>query len=118
MALRNREGTPVDPVPFLVVAALCFLMSFSFGPVYGLTLGLSLSQALVGSGVVFVATSSGAYHRLVWTARPDLRGEVPPEYRLQRLFYAIIALALVLLLIFLPLVWYTGFPWEMPTPLP
>ncbi|WP_256360031.1 hypothetical protein [Haloprofundus sp. MHR1] len=40
MRLGNREGTPVDAVPFLVTTSLTFALTFAFGPAYGLSLGL------------------------------------------------------------------------------
>ena len=96
---RNREGTAVDPVPFLVVSGLSLLGSLSFVPVYCLTLGLP-AHVSVGSGVaVFLGLSALAYHRMVWTARPDLRGEVPPGLRLQGLVYGVLVVAGVLLLL-------------------
>ena len=96
---RNREGTAVDPVPFLVVSGLSLVGSLSFVPVYCLTLGLPMSVS-VGAGVaVFLGLSAVAYHRMVWTASPGLRGEVPPEMRLQRLVYGALVVVGVLLLL-------------------
>ena len=96
--LRNREGTKVDPVPFLVVSGLSLLGSLSFVPVYCLSLGLSVPVS-AGAGVaVFLGLSAVAYHRMVWTHRPDLRGEVPAAIRLQRLVYGVLVVAGVLLL--------------------
>jgi hypothetical protein len=37
-----------------------------------------------------------AYHRLVWRARPELRGEIPPERRLLGLFYLALLVVSVL----------------------
>ena len=102
MKLTNRRGTPVDPVPFLVVASLAFLVSFSYGPIYCMALGLSLSWALAVSALVFSLTTGAAYHRLVRTARPELRGEVPAAKRLQRLVYAAIVVVALLALLSLP----------------
>ncbi|WP_101298067.1 hypothetical protein [Halegenticoccus soli] len=100
---RNRRGTPVDPVPFLVVTALAFLVSFAFGPMYGRALGFPFSTAFGGSVAAFALLTAVAYYRLIWTARPDLRGEVPAQQRLLRLFYAMALLALLVLLLALPL---------------
>lgn len=100
--LRNDEGVPVDAVPFLVVLAMGFLVSFSFGPMYGMALGWSLELAVVASGVVFVATGAGAYFRLVRQARRELREEVPATQRLRRLFYAALALVVIMLGLALP----------------
>jgi hypothetical protein len=100
--LTNRHGMLVDPVPFLVVSSLAFLVSFSYGPIYLLALGLSLPVALAVSGVLFVCATGAAYHQMdqmVLTTRPALRGEIPPERRLRRLVYAVVVgLALVVLL--------------------
>ena len=97
--LSNREGTRVDPVPFLVVSGLSLVGSLSFVPVYCLSLGLSMPVS-VGAGVsVFLGLTAVAYHRMVWTARPELRGEVPPGLRLQRLVYGVLVAAGVLLLL-------------------
>jgi hypothetical protein len=59
---RNRDGRPVDPVPFVVVAGLGGMLALSVGPLYGLAYGLSLRVAL--------AVAAGAYHQLVRGARP------------------------------------------------
>lgn len=96
MRLGNRDGTPVDAVPFLVAASLAFALTFAFGPAYGLTLGLSLPVAVAASGVVFVVAAVGAYHRLVWTANPVIRQEVPADVRLLELFYVVAAVFLLL----------------------
>jgi low temperature requirement protein LtrA len=100
--LTNRHGTPVDPVPFLVVAALAFLVSFSCGPIYLLALGLSLPTALAVSGVFFVLATGAAYRRMVLTARPELRGEIPAERRFRRLVYAAVVGVALLALLSLP----------------
>ncbi|MFB6123782.1 MAG: hypothetical protein ABEJ78_10030 [Haloferacaceae archaeon] len=103
MKLRNRRGTAVDPVPFLVVAAMAFLVSFSYGPIYCHAVGLRGAAVLGVPAGAFLVACGVAYHRLVWTARPDLRGEVPAERRLARLFYAALAGILVLVGLTLPL---------------
>lgn len=90
MALRNDRGTPVDPVPFLVMALLAFTISYSYGPLYLMALGLDLGSALLACGVVTVAAVLAAYHRYVRRARPDLRAEVPAALRLRRFFYGVL----------------------------
>lgn len=90
MQLRNSRGTPVDPVPFLVVTATAFAVSYSYGPLYLMALGMELAAALLTCGAVVAAATAGAYHRYVWRARPDLRGEVPVAARLRRLFYGVL----------------------------
>lgn len=100
---RNQLGRRVDPVPFLVATGLAFLGTFSFLPVYCLTLGLSIPVTGVVSVGVFAGLAAVSYHRLVWTARPEFRGEIPPEQRLIRLFYVALSatVALVGLTLFL-----------------
>ncbi len=100
---RNKHGTPIDPVPFLVVVLLGFTICFSYGPPYLTTLGFSITESLVISGGVVVGIGGIAYHRYVWTARPDLRAEIPAATRIQRLFYAVIAGVALLALLALPL---------------
>ncbi|MFB6130036.1 MAG: hypothetical protein ABEJ28_04340 [Salinigranum sp.] len=103
MQLRNRRGTPVDPVPFLVVVGMAFLFAFTLGPGYCLALGLGIHGALAGSLAAFAVAVAGAYYRLVWTARPDLRGEIPGTVRLQRLVYAVLLFGLLILGLSLPM---------------
>lgn len=102
--LQNRFGTPVDPVPFLVVSVLGFTVSFSVGPIYAMELGASLSTALVGAALTTAAVAVAAYHRYVWTERPELRGEIPAEDRFQRLVYGMVAGFLAVALLALPIV--------------
>jgi hypothetical protein len=91
--LRNRAGRAVDPVPFLVVTGLSFLGCYSFFPVYCLSFGLSVSAAVAVTTAVFLALAGGAYYRLVWTARPEVRSEVSPGLRLEYIFYGALAVA-------------------------
>ena len=102
MKLTNRHGTPVDPVPFLVVSSLSFLVSFSYGPIYLLALGCSFPVAVALSGILFALATGAAYHRMVLTTRPELRGEIPPEDRLRRLMYAAAVVVALLALLSLP----------------
>lgn len=96
---RNRDGDPVDPVPFLVVTGFALLGSFTFVPVYCLALGVSMEYS-VGTGVlVFGTLTAVAYHRMVWESRPELLGEVPAETRLLRLVYGALVVGGVLLLL-------------------
>jgi hypothetical protein len=88
MAVRNRWGTAVDPVPFLVVAATAFATCYSFGTVYLLAFDLSLRVALAGATAVFALAVLAAYHRLVWTYRPAAREEVPVGVRFERVVLA------------------------------
>ena len=103
MALRNDRGTPVDPVPFLVVVLLAFTVSYSYGPLYLMALGLDLGTALVACGLVTLLAGLAAYHRYVRRARPDLRGEIPAALRLRRFFYGVLLGVAVLAGLALPL---------------
>ncbi|WP_236035360.1 hypothetical protein [Haloarcula rubra] len=102
--VHNRDGTPVDPVPFLVVSGLGFAVSFSFGPIYVMALGASLPMALSVAALVTGLTAAVAYHRYVWTERPSLRGEIPAEARFRRLLYGVVAGFLAVAALALPLV--------------
>ena len=88
MGPRNYRGREIDPVPFLVVVGLVFLVSYSYFPITLLEIGLSLPLALGVTTVGFLSTTVIAYHRLVWTARPELRSEIPLGHRLRGFFYA------------------------------
>jgi hypothetical protein len=103
MRLRNRDGEAVDAVPFVVVSGLAVAVCYSFGPPYCAAFGLSWPAAIAVSTAVLGCLVAGAYYRLVWTTDPYLRREIPPAYRLRRLFYAAAALALLLVLLSLPL---------------
>jgi len=98
---RNRHGEAVDPWPFVVVAGTGVLPVLSFGPLYLTALGLSLSPAVGVSLAVGAAVVVCAYHRLVYTRRPDVVG--PAGDRFARLFYAILVLVGVFALLALPL---------------
>lgn len=103
MHLRNDRGVPVDPVPFIVVFALGFLVCYSFGPPYLMALGFTLVQALGLTTGVFAGVTAVAYHRLVWNARPEVRGVVPGRIRFRRLVYAVFVLLALVVLLALPL---------------
>ncbi|MFC6837314.1 hypothetical protein [Halomarina ordinaria] len=103
MKLRNRRGTPVDPVPFLVVCAFAFMLSFSLGPGYCWAYGLGDAAAFGLPTALFGVAVAGAYHRLVWATRPSLLSEVPAESRLLRLCYGVVALFLLLGALSVPL---------------
>lgn len=104
MALRNDRGTPVDPVPFIVVAATAFTVSYSYGPLYLMALGVDLPTALLACGVVAGTATVAAYHRYVRRARPDLRAELPVAARLRRFFYGVLLGMVILAGLALPLV--------------
>ena len=104
MHMQNKHGTPVDPVPFFVVVLGAFLVSYSYGPLYLMALGMGLGDSLLACGSVLTVATGVAHHRLVWTARPDLRAEVPAAVRFKRLFYAVLIGVATLALLALPLV--------------
>jgi len=103
MRLRNRWGTGVDPVPFLVVVLTGFATCYSFGPVYLLTFDLSVRDALAASTGVYGAVIAVAYYRFVWTYRPEHRKEVPVGIRFRRLLLAMAVGLGVAVLLALPL---------------
>jgi len=103
MRPENSRGVPVDPVPFIVVAAMGFLFCYSYGPVYLMEFGVDLPGALALTTVAFLATTAVAYYRFVWTARPDLRSEIPAGLRLRRIVLAGLAIGGVFVLLSLPL---------------
>ncbi|WP_435196622.1 hypothetical protein [Natronomonas sp. EA1] len=103
MEFRNHEGTHVDPVPFLVAAAFGFLVVFSYGPPYLLTLGLPLPLALVVCGGITALLTAAAYHHYVWAYHPERASIVEPGERIKRLFYGALILVGVLALLALPL---------------
>lgn len=97
MRLTNRDGSPIDPVPFFVIALLSGLVLVSWGPLYlkehgvgeGVAVGVSVALSIVAAGV--------SYHRYVWAVDPQVREEVPAVTRYRRLLYGI-AIAVVTLL--------------------
>lgn len=99
----NKSGTPVDPVPFLVVAALGFLVCYSCGPIYLISYGVGLPGSLALTTVAFLAATAVAYHRFVWTARPHLRKEIPPTLRMRRIVLGVLTVCAVLVLLTVPL---------------
>jgi len=103
MGLRNRDGDPVDPMPWVVVVGLGFMLLFSMGPIYLQGYGLPLAPSVMVCSVLFLGLVGVSYWRYVYTVTPELRGEVPPEVRLERLFYAVLAGVLLLAAISLPL---------------
>lgn len=100
---RNRRGEPIDPIPFLVTTGLAFALIFSFGPIYGLAYGLSLSGAVAASAVGFAGVGAVAYRQLVRSAPPVDAGPLPADLRFERLLYGGIGLGLAFLALTLPL---------------
>lgn len=101
--MRNRDGTPVDPVPFLVVGAVAFFAAFAFGPPYAVAaFDAGFGAAFTGSACAFALLAGAAYYRLVWTATP-LGREVPADRRFRRLVYTVLTAAFACALLALPL---------------
>lgn len=99
MELRNHHGEVVDPVPFLVVWSLAFMLSYSSLPGTLMEIGLSLHTALGVTTMGFGGVTLLAFDRLVWRAHPEIRSEVPQFIRLRSIAYGVIAgVALLLLL--------------------
>lgn len=97
MRLKNRDGVPVDPVPFLVVALLLGMVFLAFGPLYLMEFGVSLELSVALSAGLALGAAALSYHRFVWTANPLSREEVPAAARYLRLLYAIFAFVLIVL---------------------
>lgn len=104
MHLPNRDGTPVDPVPFLVVSLMAFAVSYAFGPMYFSALGLPLDWGVALSTGAFLGASGVAFHRYVWSFDPAIRDEVPASDRFRRLILAAVCCVGAILLLALPLV--------------
>jgi hypothetical protein len=103
VAFQNREGTPVDPWPFVVVAATGVLPLLSFGPLYLTAFGVPLRVGVPVSVAASAAVVAAAYYRFVLTYRPAVRAEVPAGERARRLFWLAMVLLGVLALLTLPL---------------
>ncbi|QLG48520.1 hypothetical protein [Natrinema halophilum] len=104
MPLRNRHGSTIDPVPFVVVVGLSFMILLSFGPLYGQALGLSLESAIAISAALFAFVAVAAFYRQVWTFHPETIGIVPAAVRAERLFHLIPLLAALIVALAIPLV--------------
>ena len=100
MRLRNSDGTPVDPVPFLVVALLGVMIAISLGPLYLKSHGVGEPTAVTASIGLAAATVGSSYYRYVWTANPVARRTVPAAVRFRKLVYGmVIAVVVVLALV-------------------
>lgn len=102
MEVRNRDGEPVDAVPFAVSTGIFGMMTLSVGPLFGLAYGVPVPQSLAVSAGVTVVICVVAFHRLIWIA-PPAWVTIPPEVRFQRLFYLAIVFGLVLVGLSVPL---------------
>lgn len=103
MPLRNRNGQSVDPVPFLVVTGLAFLIIYSFGPMYLQALGLTVDYGLPVCTALFLGIAATAYYRMVWTHRPNAGKLVSGGVSFGQLWYAILILIAFVLLLSLPI---------------
>lgn len=103
MNVRNKHGEAVDPVPFLVVAGVAFLVLYSFLPLYLMAFGVSVAGGLAAATAVWVWVALGAFHRFVWAYAPARREHVPAGWRFRRLVWGILAGVALLVLLALPL---------------
>lgn len=103
MKFQNRHGTGVDPVPFTVVAGMAFMFIYSYFPLYLMAFDVSVAGAVCAATAVWVWVTLGAYHRLVWTYRPEYREHVPAGARFRRLIYGGLVFVALLVLLGLPL---------------
>jgi hypothetical protein len=102
MDLQNRDGDAVDPVPFLVVTLLAFLLIYAFGPLYLQAFGVTVDQGLAVCTAIFLPMAAAAYYQFIWTHSPERQGIVPAGVRFGRLWYAILILVALFVLLALP----------------
>lgn len=106
MRLKNSDGTPIDPVPFLVVALLGAMILIAWGPLYLKAHGINQTTAVAASVALTLLTSAIFYYRFIWAANPMVKQEVPAATRYLRFLYGIVIGILVLLgliaLLYLP----------------
>lgn len=100
--LRNKAGTPVDPVPFVVAALTAFLVTHAWGPIYLSVFGLSVGSSYLLVTGLYLGITTALYYQLVWQYRPETRREVPVERRLWKLVYGIVIGIVIVLLLALP----------------
>ena len=99
MRLRNRDGTPIDPVPFFVVALLGVMITIAWGPLYLKSHGVEQSVAVTASVGLAAVTVGTSYYRYVWTANPNVRENVPAAVRFRKLVYALLIGVVVVLVL-------------------
>ena len=104
MQFRNRDGDPIDPVPYLVIVLLAFVVGYAWGPIYFQALGFSLTVSLAIISVAFLVLVVVGYHSAIWTADPDYRENVPAPIRMRRFLYAVMIGIVLLVLLGLPFV--------------
>lgn len=99
MIARNREGEPVDPVPFAVVAGSTWLFCLSFGPLYLDAFAVPWPRGLAVSAATALVTTLWAYRRYVWDVDPAVQRELPADLRFRRLCYGAFVFGVVFLLL-------------------
>ncbi|MFC6874076.1 hypothetical protein [Halobellus marinus] len=99
MNVRNREGEPVDPVPFAVVAGSAWLLCLSFGPLYLDAFAIPWPRGLAISTAIAFLTTVWAYRRYVWTVDPVVRREVPAKVRFRQICYGALVFGIVFLVL-------------------
>lgn len=92
----DRNGDPVDPAPFLVVAASGLLVSLSFLPAVVMRLGGSAGHGVAVALAVAGAFTVAAYRRMVSGSRASVRTELPPEDRLRTIVYGVLVAAVAM----------------------
>ncbi len=102
MDVRNRDGEPVDVVPFLVSTGILGMVALSIGPLYGVAYGVPVAESVAVSAGATMVVCVVAFHRLVWAA-PPAWVTIPPGVRFQRLFYLAVVFGLVLIALTVPL---------------
>lgn len=104
MHIPNRNGTAVDPVPFVVVFGVAALLLLSFGPLYAQALGAPLSTAIIASVALTAVAAVIAFYRHIWTARPAVDRALTVGLRAERLFRLMVIFGVVVVGLAIPLV--------------
>lgn len=97
MRISNREGSPIDPVPFIVVALLGVMVAIAWGPLYLKSHGVDESVAVAASVALAAVAVCASFYRYIWSANPNVRAEVPAAVRYRKLLYAIVIGVIVVL---------------------
>lgn len=85
MKLRNRDGTVVDPTPWIVVVSLGFMLLFSIGPIYLQEYGMDLRPGLATLTGLFLGLVAVSYWRYVHTVHSERQAVSRPIIALGRL---------------------------------
>lgn len=96
-SIRNENGDAVDPVPWLVVTGIAFLLCYAYLPLVMLEFSFGLDVIMLVVTVLFVGTALVSFREQILRARPDMAGEVPSDVRIRRLVLAMIIGAVVFL---------------------